>query len=183
MKKLIHCLMRLYTFFAHPSTLFYYKNFKGTILYPGVVLKGSKYFKILNSKFSRKCSIKAFNIDKNNKKPLIDISNSYFGDYAYISSSGNLCIQDASFAPYVFIGSYKHSLTKEADSSYHISIYKPKFIGQNVSIFGNITIGENAVVGACSVVTKDVLPNSMVVGNPAKKIKEYNPNSDKWVRV
>lgn len=36
---------------------------------------------------------------------------------------------------------------------------------------GGITIGDNAVVGASSVVTKDVSPNTIVEGNPAKVIK------------
>jgi galactoside O-acetyltransferase len=37
-----------------------------------------------------------------------------------------------------------------------------------------ITIGEEALVGAGAVVTKDVPPNTIVVGNPAKVIRERN---------
>ncbi|MGA7376959.1 MAG: hypothetical protein WBW36_11470, partial [Candidatus Sulfotelmatobacter sp.] len=36
------------------------------------------------------------------------------------------------------------------------------------TILSNVTVGENAIVGAGSVVTKDVPPNSIVAGNPAK---------------
>lgn len=36
-------------------------------------------------------------------------------------------------------------------------------------------IGENAVVGAGSVVTKDVPPNTVVVGNPARVIRTFEP--------
>ena len=43
--------------------------------------------------------------------------------------------------------------------------------GANVTILPGVTIGENAIVGACSVVTKDVPDNAVVVGNPAKVIK------------
>ena len=44
-------------------------------------------------------------------------------------------------------------------------------IGANATIvFGNI-IGENSLVGAGSVVTKNVEPNTIVVGNPAKFLK------------
>ena len=43
-------------------------------------------------------------------------------------------------------------------------------IGANATIICGITIGENAIVGAGSVVTKDVPANSIVVGNPAKVI-------------
>ena len=41
-------------------------------------------------------------------------------------------------------------------------------IGSNCTILGNLSIGENAIVGAGSVVTKDVPPNKIVVGNPAR---------------
>src|SRR5450755_1313755 len=41
-------------------------------------------------------------------------------------------------------------------------------IGSGCTILANVTIGENAVVGAGSVVTKDVPPNAVVYGNPAR---------------
>ena len=47
-------------------------------------------------------------------------------------------------------------------------VKKGASIGSGATILCNITIGENAIVGAGSVVTKDVPPNCIVVGNPAK---------------
>ena len=47
-------------------------------------------------------------------------------------------------------------------------------IGPNSVILGPITIGKNAIIGAGSVVVKDVEPYSIVAGNPAKLIKKYN---------
>ncbi|MFT3868878.1 MAG: acyltransferase [Nibricoccus sp.] len=44
-------------------------------------------------------------------------------------------------------------------------------IGSNATILCGITIGENALIGAGSVVTKDVPANAVVVGNPARVIK------------
>ena len=41
-------------------------------------------------------------------------------------------------------------------------------IGSGATLLGGITIGENAIVGAGSVVTKDVPPNTTVAGNPAE---------------
>lgn len=45
-------------------------------------------------------------------------------------------------------------------------------IGANATLLAGITIGEYSLVGAGSVVTKDVPPNSVVVGNPAKVIRK-----------
>ena len=47
--------------------------------------------------------------------------------------------------------------------------------GANVTVIGNIRIGNNAVIGAGSVVVKDVPDNAIVAGNPAKIIK-YRDN-------
>jgi putative colanic acid biosynthesis acetyltransferase WcaB len=47
-------------------------------------------------------------------------------------------------------------------------------IGSNVVIIGPITVGDNAVIGAGSVVVKDVPNRSVVVGNPARVIRTLN---------
>jgi acetyltransferase-like isoleucine patch superfamily enzyme len=41
-------------------------------------------------------------------------------------------------------------------------------IGSGATLLGGITIGENAIIGAGSLVTKDVAPNTTVAGNPAR---------------
>jgi acetyltransferase-like isoleucine patch superfamily enzyme len=47
-------------------------------------------------------------------------------------------------------------------------------IGSGSTVLSNITIGENAIVGAGSVVTKDVPANAIVAGNPAKFLRFVN---------
>ena len=49
-----------------------------------------------------------------------------------------------------------------------IKVMNGASIGANATILGNITIGEYAMVGAGSVVTKDILPYALVYGNPAR---------------
>lgn len=53
----------------------------------------------------------------------------------------------------------------------HPTIEDNVFIGSGAKILGNITIGKNAKIGANSVVLKDVLPNSTIVGIPGVKVK------------
>lgn len=53
-------------------------------------------------------------------------------------------------------------------------VKKNASIGSGATILCNITIGENAIVGAGSVVTKDVPPNAIVAGNPSKVIRRIN---------
>ena len=51
-------------------------------------------------------------------------------------------------------------------------IKKGASIGSSVTILCGVTIGENSIVGAGSVVTKNVKPNTIVAGNPAKVLKK-----------
>ena len=53
------------------------------------------------------------------------------------------------------------------------------WFGGGVKVLPGITIGNNVVIGAGSVVTKDVPSNSLVVGNPAKVIKSIKNNNEK----
>jgi acetyltransferase-like isoleucine patch superfamily enzyme len=63
-------------------------------------------------------------------------------------------------------------------------IRKGASIGSGVTILANTTIGENAIVGAGSVVTKDVPPNSIVAGNPARILRYLEESKeDPHVRI
>jgi len=53
-------------------------------------------------------------------------------------------------------------------------VCKGASIGSGSTILCNVTIGENAIVGAGSVVTKDVPANTIVAGNPAKVLRFVN---------
>lgn len=57
------------------------------------------------------------------------------------------------------------------------------FIGANVSILPGVFIGDNVVIGAGSVVTKDIPNNHMVVGNPARIVKKYSKEVGEWIRL
>jgi acetyltransferase-like isoleucine patch superfamily enzyme len=57
-------------------------------------------------------------------------------------------------------------------------VRKGASIGSGATLLCNLTIGENAIVGAGSVVTKDVPPNAIVAGNPAKLLRSIEPNGE-----
>jgi acetyltransferase-like isoleucine patch superfamily enzyme len=69
------------------------------------------------------------------------------------------------------------SLQSEADwNVVNTYIKKGASIGSSSTILCGVTVGENAIVGAGAVVTKDVPSNSIVAGVPAKVIKKISQN-------
>ena len=60
-----------------------------------------------------------------------------------------------------------------------ITIGDHVYIGVNVTIMPGVTIGNNVVVGACSVITKDVPDNCVVAGNPARVIRDIDSYFEK----
>jgi acetyltransferase-like isoleucine patch superfamily enzyme len=64
----------------------------------------------------------------------------------------------------------------------HVSIGDYCFIGVNVTILPGVTIGSNSIVGAGSLVNKDIPPNCIAVGNPCKVIKS-NINTGPYGRL
>jgi acetyltransferase-like isoleucine patch superfamily enzyme len=57
-------------------------------------------------------------------------------------------------------------------------IKKGASIGSGATILCNLNVGENAIVGAGSVVTKDVPPNAIVAGNPARVLRYIESKSE-----
>lgn len=54
-----------------------------------------------------------------------------------------------------------------------VIIKKNAWLGEGVAVMPGVTIGENSVIGANAVVTKDIPDNSIAVGIPAKVIKQF----------
>ncbi|WP_231490813.1 DapH/DapD/GlmU-related protein [Pedobacter sp. Leaf170] len=64
-----------------------------------------------------------------------------------------------------------------------INIADDVWIGANSVITAGVSLGKHCIIGAGSVVTKDVPAFSIAVGNPAKVIKRYNGTSMIWEKV
>lgn len=64
-----------------------------------------------------------------------------------------------------------------------VSIGEGSYIGINAVIVGNVKIGNHCVIGANSVVTKDVPDYCVAVGSPAKILKRYNLETQLWETI
>ncbi len=126
-------------------------------------------------------------------KVRFNINPIFFCDYGYNTEIGenfysnhNLIILDCAkvtFGDNVFIGPncgfYTAAHPTDAETrNKGLEFAKPIKVGNNVWFGGNvcvmpgITIGDNCVIGAGSVVTKDIPTNSIAVGNPCRVIKQ-----------
>lgn len=88
---------------------------------------------------------------------------------------------DVMFGPGVFLQSWDHAFRKgelyriaENGKKGNISIWKNVWVGAKAIILKGVTIGDNSVIWAWSVVTKDVPSNVVYAGNPAKFIKNIS---------
>lgn len=133
------------------------------------------------TKIGEFCIIEGTQIGKNCKiKNYNEIADIKIGNNVQINSHNLLCwmvtIEDD-----VFIASGVKTTNDPMPPSYTRNgntdlwkatlIKKGASIGSNVTILPGITIGENSVVGAGAVVTKNVPDNAIVIGNPAKVLK------------
>ena len=95
-------------------------------------------------------------------------------------SAGGITINDgAQIAANVQLISNNHDLyERQVITCKPVHIGKNAWIGAGATILPGVTVGDNAVIGAASVVTKDVPADTIVAGNPAKFIKRIPPRPE-----
>lgn len=94
------------------------------------------------------------------------------GDHVHITNGVKLLSHDA----------VEHILYPGRTGEKTTVIKDGAFIGMGSIILGGVTVGENSIVGAGSVVTCDVPDYTLVSGNPAKILKRFNVESSVWER-
>ena len=187
-------LQIFYLIFYKIKGWFIFKNAR-LIRFPFRV-RGKQYIKIgkgFTTGFN--CRIDALNINNLKEKYLLEIGeNVEINDDVHIGATEKIIIGDnVLIASKVYISDHNHGSYKgeEQDSpmsipkkrkiySSPIKIEKNVWIGEFVSILQGVTIGEGAIMGTMSVVTKDIPPYTIAVGSPAKPIKRYNFETKKW---
>lgn len=128
-----------------------------------------------------------------NYSPVISIGNNCkIGIRNSFASIHSITIgNDVLFAGYVHITDHSHgyediqcSITSQKlISKGPVVIEDECWLGFGCEILSGVHIGKHSVVAARAVVTKDVPPYSIVAGNPARIIKSFNFESNKWERV
>lgn len=103
------------------------------------------------------------------KQTLIDQGSAIMSQYKI--TIGDNCL----IAPYSFIVDFNHSfakstipINKQGYEGKPITIGNDVWIGTHSVVLPGVTIGDGAVIGAGSIVTKNVAPYTIVAGNPAK---------------
>lgn len=112
------------------------------------------------------------NIYANFNLTLVDDTHIYVGDYTM-------------FGPNVTVATAGHPILPELREkmyqyNFPVHIGKNCWIGAGVVIVPGITIGDNVVIGAGSVVTKDLPSNVVAVGNPCRVLREVNKRDKKY---
>ena len=116
----------------------------------------------------------------------------YLGDYFYanfnltIIDDGEVHIGDLTMiGPNVTICTTGHSVDphyREMAAHYSLPIYigKNVWIGSNAAILPGVSIGDNTVIGAGSVVTRDIPANVVAVGNPCRILREISDRDKEY---
>lgn len=119
----------------------------------------------------------------------IEIGNNFYANYDCIIIDINKVIigNNVMIGPRTGIYTAGHPIDAEI-RNLGLEFGKPIIIGNNVWIGGNVVIlpevriGDNVVIGAGSVVTKDIPSNVVAVGNPCKVLRKINDNDKKiWL--
>jgi lipopolysaccharide O-acetyltransferase len=140
------------------------------------------------------CRIEAYPLD-DSKKICITIGNNVqINDYVHIGAVGSITIgNNVLMASKIYISDHNHGSydANASDSPLSLPMERQRiirpvviednvWIGESVCILPGVTVGTGCVIGALSVVTKDIPPYSIAVGNPARVVKTYNFNNQIW---
>jgi acetyltransferase-like isoleucine patch superfamily enzyme len=108
----------------------------------------------------------------------------HIGACEYVEICENVLI-----AGRVYISDHNHCfsdvnkpiMSQGIKSGGRVIIQQNAWLGEGCVILPGVTVGRNSIVGANAVVTKDVPPYSIVVGSPAKIIKQYDASQQAWM--
>lgn len=146
----------------------------------------------------RNCRIEAYSLDGSQNKRLFFGKDVQLNDNVHIDAMERVEIGDnVLMASHVFISDNSHGCykgcemdcnpeTPPMERDYLISPVKIDdnvWIGEAAIVMMGVHIGRGSVVGAHSLVNRDIPPYCIAVGNPARVIKRYNFDNKKWDKI
>lgn len=191
-KKVIRELRKTLSQFITKAILWLY----GIKYGEGFISFGVPYISLArNAKFTigQNCKLNNgnhFNVIGRQQKCIFKVSGELtFGNNVGLSSTAIVCLEKVAIGDFVKIGGNTviydtdfHSLDPSIRSDFEndkasrksapVIIEKNAFIGAHSTILKGVTIGENSIVGACSLVSRSIPANEIWGGNPAKFIKK-----------
>ena len=144
------------------------------------------------------CRFDLLGVDGDNSKKLIIGKNCKLGDNVHIVANEKVVIGDnCLMASKIFIsdtnhGDYSESTTESSPAispddrplyMKPVNIGNNVWIGENVCILLGVSLGDGCIIGANSVVIKDLPDHCIAVGSPAKVVKRYNFEKKSWVKI
>lgn len=158
----------------------------------GLHLQSPKNIHIGNNvRIGRFGRLASFPVEGRNGQITIE-DNCYIGDFFSVLAGADIIIKkETLIASHVAVVSENHGVNPECGIKYGnqplsgkpVVIGKNCWIGEKVMIMPGVEIGDWSVIGAGSIVTKNVPAYSMVAGNPARVIKEYSKEQKKWIKL
>ena len=129
---------------------------------------------------------------RNSKEIILRIENNvHIGNYNIIGARSSVVLEEnALLGPGVIIADHSHHYenvdmdvkSQPLTEGGPVRIERDCWIGANVFVFPNVTIGRHAVIGANSIVNRNIPPYSVAVGAPAKVVKQYDFKLKQWVK-
>jgi acetyltransferase-like isoleucine patch superfamily enzyme len=166
---------------------------KDVYIEPGVFINRPRYMHIGDRvRIKRDTNINIHPVDKKSKEGILFVGNHVaISQGCIISAFRRIVIEDdVGIAPYVCIIDNSRKPTditrplQEQDIEVGaVHIGAGTWLAYNVCVLPNVKIGEHCLIGALSVVNRDIPPYSIAVGSPARVVKQYDFDRGEWVRV
>ncbi len=166
---------------------------KDVYIEPGVVINRPRFVQVGDHvRIKRNTSINLHPKDKRSKEILLFIGDhTIISESCFISACNRVVIEEnVGISPNVMIIDNSRKLgdvsrpSKEQDLKIgYVHIGADSWIAYGACVMPNVTIGKHCIIGALSVVNKDIPPYSLAVGAPAKVVKRFDFNKREWVKV
>ena len=165
-----------------------------------LILRGRKYIDFGNQLTTGFwCRFEVFPQDDESRIRLKFGDNIQINDFVHICAMNSVEIGDGCmFASHVYISDNSHGVYSGEEYTHSspetrpdhrqyvtspVKIGKNVWLGEGVIVMPGVSIGDGCVIGAHSVVNKDIPSACIAVGSPARVVKHYNYKLGRWEKI